>query len=114
MMNDCIFCQIIAKQIPSELIKETPDYIVIKDIAPKAPTHLLIISKKHITSLNAADDADQNLLGAMLLASKSLAAQFGLSKRGFKVVINTGQEGGQLVPHLHVHFLGGVPLNFGV
>lgn len=113
-MTDCVFCEIIAKQISSEFIKEASDYIVIKDIAPKAPVHLLIISKKHIPSLNETAEEDKQALSNMLTVAKSLAEQFGLASRGYKVVINCGKEGGQVVPHLHFHFLGGENLNHPV
>jgi histidine triad (HIT) family protein len=113
-MSECIFCKIISKEIPSERVYETDDFIVIKDIAPKAPIHLLIISKKHISSLAAAAETDRSLLGTMVLAAKSLAGRFELSQRGFKVIINSGAEGGQLVPHLHIHFLGGTTLHHPV
>lgn len=106
-MPDCIFCKIVAKEISTELIREASEFIVIKDIQPKAPIHLLIIPKKHIPSLNEATEADQLLLGEMLQQAKLLALDYGLSGRGYKVLINCGREGGQVVPHLHFHFLGG-------
>lgn len=112
--TDCVFCRIVSGEIPSERIKETPDYVVIRDIAPKAPIHLLIVTKKHIAALPEARPTDQGLLGAMLLETKALAAQFQLTSRGYKVVINNGREGGQVVPHLHFHFLGGQELHMGI
>lgn len=111
---DCVFCRIISGEIPSERIKEAPEYVVIKDIAPKAPIHLLIVTKKHIAALTEARRTDQGLLGAMLLETKALAEQFQLTDRGYKVVINNGREGGQVVPHLHFHFLGGQELHTDV
>jgi len=106
-MRDCIFCKIVAKKIPAELIREAAEFIVIKDIQPKAPVHLLIIPKKHIPSMNEVTEADRQLLGQMLEEAKRLAVDYGLSGRGYKVVINCGREGGQMVPHVHFHFLGG-------
>jgi histidine triad (HIT) family protein len=113
-MADCIFCQIISKKIPSELIADAENFIVIKDINPKAPVHFLIIPKEHIISLEQTTEAHTVLLGSMLLYCQSLAKKLRLSARGYKVVINTGSEGGQLVPHLHFHFLGGKKLEFSV
>ncbi|MBU0597706.1 histidine triad nucleotide-binding protein [Patescibacteria group bacterium] len=106
-MNDCIFCKIINNEIPSEAVLNTDDFMVVKDIAPKAPIHLLILPKKHILSLAEIEEGDQLLTGKMLYITKKLASKFGLTERGFKIVINTGPDGGQLVPHLHFHFLGG-------
>ena len=113
-MADCIFCQIVSKKIPTKLIAATENFIVIEDIAPKAPVHLLIIPREHIPSLEKTTDAHALLLGAMLLHCQSLAKKFNLSNRGYKVVINTGFEGGQLVPHLHLHFLGGKKIEYSV
>jgi len=106
-MQDCIFCKIIARDTPSEFIKESDNFIVVKDIQPQAPIHFLIISKKHIESISHLGEADQHLIGQMLYQAKLLAAEHGLAERGYKVVINCGQDGGQVVPHLHFHFLGG-------
>ncbi|MFA6098126.1 MAG: histidine triad nucleotide-binding protein [Patescibacteria group bacterium] len=110
-MNDCIFCKIINKEIPATVINETDDFIVIKDIQPKAPIHLLIITKKHIQSLSHLEAGDQALMGKMVEQAKQLAEKSGLLQRGFKLVVNCGPEGGQLVPHLHFHFLGGEKLD---
>ena len=110
-MDDCIFCRIINRQIPAELVDEQAGFIVIKDIAPKAPLHLLIIAKKHLPSLQTAAASDAELLGQMLLRAKKIAAGHGLGERGYRLVINTGPEGGQEVPHLHIHFLGGGRIN---
>lgn len=109
-MTDCIFCKIIAHQVPAEFITETDRYVVIADASPKAPAHLLIIPKRHVVSLAEMPAGDQLLLGEMLFEVKHLAQKFGLAERGYKVVINCGQDGGQVVPHLHIHFLGGTRL----
>ena len=109
-MSDCIFCKIIAGQLPTEFVTESENFIVIKDIQPKAPIHFLIIPKKHIASLNELKESDQNLVGQMLCQAKVLALEHGLDKRGYKIIINSGQEAGQIVPHLHIHFLGGTKL----
>jgi len=106
-MSDCIFCKIRDKQISSELIHETQDFFVIKDIAPKADIHNLIIPKKHIESLLSLSDDDRRLVGEMIGYTRELAGRYGLTEKGYKVEINTGPEGGQEVMHLHLHFLAG-------
>ncbi|XP_028407039.1 histidine triad nucleotide-binding protein 1-like [Dendronephthya gigantea] len=103
--GDTIFGKIIRKEIPSEFLHEDDQCIVIKDISPQAPVHLLIIPKKAIIGLSKAEESDEQLLGHLLLVAKKVAAEQGLDK-GFRVVINDGFEGGQSVYHLHVHVLG--------
>jgi len=109
-MSDCIFCQIIEGEIPAEKIYEDEDMEVIRDIKPKAPVHLLIISKEHIPSLNDLKEDDQELLGRMIYQAKILAEEEKIDKNGWRIIINCGQHGGQEVPHLHFHLLGGKPL----
>lgn len=106
-MDECVFCKIIKKELPSEIIYEEEDFIVIKDINPKADLHFLIIPKKHIPSLLAFGEEDKLLLSKMILASKELAKKFDISKDGYKLAINIGKGGGQLVEHFHIHFLAG-------
>jgi histidine triad (HIT) family protein len=106
-MDDCVFCTIINKQIQSNIVLEEPDFIIIKDILPKAPVHLLVISKRHILSLNHLEDKDRDLVGKMILAAKDMALKFGVSETGYKLVFNVGHDGGQVIPHLHLHILGG-------
>ena len=102
----CIFCDIIEKKIPTTLIKETDDIIVIKDINPKASIHYLIIPKKHIEMVQDLSTEDQQLAGSMLLMAKQLQKELP-SNGGFRLHINSGKDVGQLVPHLHIHFLAG-------
>ena len=104
--QSCIFCKIITGDIPSEKIKETSDLIVLKDIAPKAPIHYLIIPKKHIPDLQSASDLDQELLGSILLMSKELSQDL-LTPQEFRLVSNNGSSVGQSVFHVHFHFLAG-------
>lgn len=106
MASDCIFCKIIAGDIPAQIIKETDDILVIKDIQPKAPTHFLIIPKKHSTSLADMSDADAALMGKLLLVARDLAKNLPGSP-AFRVVTNSGKEVGQSVFHTHFHFLAG-------
>lgn len=109
-MSDCLFCAIVSKQQASTIVFENTELAVIRDINPKAPTHLLIIPKRHISSLQQASEDDSALLGRLLYQAKLLATQEGIDGTGYKVVINTGRHGGQIVDHLHIHVLGGEPV----
>lgn len=106
-MQECIFCKIIKKEIPSSFIYEDKDFIVFKDVSPKAPVHVLVVLKKHIESLIQIKKGDFNLLGKMMGLVQKVTEQLGLSLDGYKVVINNGKGAGQLVFHLHMHVLGG-------
>jgi histidine triad (HIT) family protein len=103
---DCIFCKIVAGSIPSKKVREDDAVLAFYDIEPKAPTHILVIPKKHIASLADAKAVDEALLGRLLLATADIAREQGLGK-GYRVVISTGPDGGQTVDHLHLHLLGG-------
>ena len=105
-MSDCLFCKIIAGEIPSNKVYEDDEILAFNDVAPQAPVHFLIIPKRHITSLAEVGPEDGELLGKMLVLAKKLALEQGCVN-GFRIVINTGRDGGQEVPHLHVHVLGG-------
>lgn len=108
-MTDCIFCKIIAKQIPTELLYEDDSLVVFKDIRPKARVHLLIVAKEHIKSLASVLPTQAELLSHMLLLLPKLALEQGLTD-GFRTVINTGSGGGQEIDHIHFHLLGGSTL----
>lgn len=103
---DCLFCKIVAGDIPSKKVMEDGDVFAFFDIEPKAPTHILVIPKEHIASLAHAESADSAVLGRLLLAAAQIAGEQGLDQ-GYRVVISTGPQGGQTVDHLHVHLLGG-------
>ncbi|MBI5344929.1 MAG: histidine triad nucleotide-binding protein [Deltaproteobacteria bacterium] len=105
---DCIFCKIAAKEIPSKTVLETENLVVIKDVNPQAPVHLLVLPKGHYPTLN--DCGDKGLLGEMLRTAVEAAKKSGVHESGFRAVINTNDEGGQTVFHLHMHILGGRPL----
>lgn len=105
-MSDCIFCKIVAGEIPSRKIYEDDDIIAFHDINPAAPVHFMVVPKLHVASLEACDQSHQALLGKILLLAPRLAKEQGLQD-GFKTVINTGRGGGQIVFHLHVHVIGG-------
>lgn len=106
-MPDCIFCQIATKQRPATLLYEDEQCVAFRDINPKAPTHLLIVPKRHIEQLNGLTEADQPLMSHLIMTLTKLARQSGAAGAGYRVVINCGPEGGQTVPHLHLHLLGG-------
>lgn len=104
-MSDCLFCKIIAGDIPSNKVYEDDDFLAFHDIAPKADTHLLVIPKKHIVNLDDLSPADQELMGKLLLTIPKIAKQEGLE--GYRTITNTGAKGGQEVFHMHFHILGG-------
>jgi histidine triad (HIT) family protein len=106
-MSDCIFCRIVAGEIPSAPVMEGDGWIAIRDINPAAPTHVLIIPRRHVESIATLGDGDGALAGALLLAARNVARQEGLAESGYRTVINTGRDGGQTVAHLHVHVIGG-------
>lgn len=105
-LDDCLFCRIARGEIPASKVYEDEEVLAFRDINPKAPIHFLIIPKKHIQSLAQAKPEDAALLGKMLGLTRTLALQEG-AKNGFRVIINTGRDGGQEVDHLHIHVLGG-------
>ena len=102
-----LFERIIARQIPAEIVYEDDEALAFRDIAPKAPVHVLVIPKRCIPRLGAVVDSDEKLLGHLLLVATKVAKQMGLFDSGFRVVINHGRDAGESVPHLHVHVLGG-------
>ncbi len=104
-MADCIFCKIASKQMKSDLVYDRDDVVAFRDIDPKAPKHFLVVPRKHVASVADLADGDTALVGRLLLAAKEVAAAQGLSS--FRLVVNTGPDAGQTVPHLHVHVLGG-------
>lgn len=104
---DCIFCKIIKKQVPSDIVYEDDVLIVFKDIKPSAPIHLLIAPKKHIESVIKAKEEDKGLLIDMMWRGKILAQEKGLSKMGYKLIFNCGRGGGQIIDHIHLHLMGG-------
>ena len=106
--SGCLFCRMIAREIPADLVHEDDRSIVIRDINPQAPTHVLVIPREHIESLDDASQKDETLLGHLLRISARVANEHGLSDSGgYRAVINTGRGAGQSVFHLHVHVLGG-------
>jgi histidine triad (HIT) family protein len=111
LMSDCIFCRIVRGEIPSPRVLEGDDWIAIRDINPAAPVHVLVIPRRHVESVAALEDGDAALAGTLLLAARDVAKQEGIAESGYRTVINTGAHGGQTVPHLHVHVIGGRQLS---
>lgn len=105
-MSDCLFCKIVAGQIPAQKVYEDDLILAFRDIHPQRPVHILVIPKQHITSLATTAPADAEILGRMLVKANEIAVAEG-SVNGFRVIINTGEVGQQEVPHLHMHIVGG-------
>ena len=101
----CLFCKIVAGEIPATIVKKTDGLVAFQDINPQAPTHILVIPTEHVASLDAT--RDEKVLGRMLAFARDLAREKGLAERGYRVVVNTNADGGQTVFHLHLHVLGG-------
>ena len=106
---DCLFCKIVAGEIPADVVLDTGDALVFRDIAPQAPVHLLAVPKRHIPSIAAVTEADWPALGALVEAANQ-AGQKALGERGYRIATNVGEEAGQTVFHLHLHIMGGAPL----
>jgi histidine triad (HIT) family protein len=106
----CIFCKIVNKEIPADIVYEDEDVLAFKDIHPLAPVHILIIPKRHIGSINDLKDEDAALAGKMILAAKKLAAELRTDEKGYKLLFRTGEWGGQEVGHIHLHLIGGAEL----
>ncbi len=111
-INDCLFCKIVEKKIPADIVYESEDVIAFKDIEPKAPIHCLIIPKKHISTINDIDGSNSNIIGLMYEAAVQLARIFNVDKDGYRVVMNCNSNGGQTVYHIHLHFLAGRQLSW--
>ncbi|MBE0584923.1 MAG: histidine triad nucleotide-binding protein [Desulfofustis sp.] len=110
-MTDCLFCKIIAGDIPADTLYEDDDILAFRDISPQAPQHFLIIPKKHLSGPAAITAGDEQLFGKMMRVGGELAAHNGVGE-GFRVVLNNGEQAGQTVFHLHMHILGGRPMTW--
>ena len=110
--QDCLFCKIIAGEIPGEFVHQDELCVVIRDINPQAPTHVLIIPREHLESLDEASHKDEAMLGHLLRVGARIANDEGLSESGYRSVVNTGAGAGQSVFHFHVHVLGGRPMHW--
>jgi len=112
-MADCIFCRIVSGEIPAQVVRRTPDVVAFRDLNPQAPTHVLVVPATHY---DAARDATgvpgERMLGRLLAFTTEVAAELGLDEGGYRIVTNTGRDGGQSVGHLHLHLLGGRALGW--
>jgi histidine triad (HIT) family protein len=110
-MSDCIFCKIVSGAIPSKRLYEDEHVIAFSDLHPQAPAHALVIPRRHLASLDDVESADAELVGRLFVAARTVARQAGLAQ-GWRTVVNVGRDGGQTVFHLHVHVLGGRPMEW--
>ena len=109
-MTDCIFCKIITGDIPSTNVFRDEQVTAFRDLHPAAPTHILIIPNKHIDSVNTLTNGDEQLIGHLFTTAKQIAAQEGIAENGYRLIINTNAHAGQTVFHIHLHLLGGAPM----
>lgn len=105
--TDCLFCRIVAREIPAEIVAESPEAVAVRDIAPVAPLHVLIIPKRHIDDATHLAGDDDQLLGGMLALANTVARDHGVDQGGFRLVFNVGDDAGNTVAHLHLHVIGG-------
>ena len=113
-MNDCIFCKIINKEIPSNIVYEDEEILAFRDINPVAPVHILVIPKKHIESVIELKEEDEKVVGKIYTVINKISKQENIDKKGFRIVVNCGEDGGQEVKHLHFHLLGGKKLGLKI
>ncbi len=109
-VDDCVFCNIATHSIAGDIVTENDELMVLKDILPKAPVHLLVLPKDHIPSVNDVTADQGALMGRMVLLGQQMAKEHGVADSGYKLIFNVGKEGGQMVKHLHLHLLGGKQL----
>ena len=112
MSENCLFCKIAKKEIPSKTAYEDETYYAFHDINPGAPTHVLVIPKRHIATTNDIEANDEGLIGGMFTVAKKLAAELGVAEAGYRLVFNCNAAGGQTVYHIHLHVLGGRPMKW--
>ncbi|GAB4531409.1 MAG: histidine triad nucleotide-binding protein [Anaerolineales bacterium] len=103
----CIFCRIVSGQAPAEILFQDQDVTAFRDIHPVAPVHVLLVPNRHLTSVNDVTPADEAMLGHLFGVARQLADGLGVAAQGYRMIVNTGADGGQVVPHLHVHLIGG-------
>ncbi|MGD0675288.1 MAG: histidine triad nucleotide-binding protein [Polyangiaceae bacterium] len=109
-MSSCLFCNIVAKSVPAQIVFEDAHTVAFRDIRPVAPTHVLVVPRRHITGIHGSGPEDGPWLGHLMLTARGVAEQLGLSAAGYRLVLNEGVDGGQSVLHLHCHVLGGRPM----
>ena len=108
---ECIFCRIVSGEVPGDIVYQDEELLAFRDIHPQASTHILIIPKSHIASMTDLTEEHQSLMGRLILLAKDLAEKEGISASGYRLSVSTGADGGQLVPHIHFHLLGGRKLD---
>lgn len=111
-MSDCLFCKMVSGEIKADVVFETDRILAFRDISPQAPTHILVIPKKHIATLNDLDDDSAPLVADMYLAAKQIAEQDGIAQKGYRTLINCNRDAGQSVFHVHLHLMGGRLMNW--
>ena len=109
---DCLFCKILAGDIPAELVYESETAVAFRDINPQAPTHVLVIPRKHISTINDIEDEDHAIVGSLYTAAQEIAAAEGIAEDGYRAVMNCNEGAGQSVFHIHLHVLGGRPMGW--
>src|SRR5438128_9020613 len=103
----CLFCNVLEKKIPADVVYEDEHALAFRDIRPVAPTHVLVIPRKHVSGIRALEDADAETMGRVIVAARTVAKKLGLEEKGYRLVVNDGDAAGQTVHHIHVHVLGG-------
>jgi histidine triad (HIT) family protein len=107
MAGECIFCRIVAGEVASDIVYQDEDFMGFRDAMPVAPVHVLIIPRTHITSVNELTDDRRDVAGGLIMVARTVAEKERIAERGYRLIINCGPEGGQVVPHLHLHLIGG-------
>jgi histidine triad (HIT) family protein len=105
--SDCLFCKIVNRELPAEVVFEDDELLAFSDISPQAPTHILIIPRDHLATVNDLTESDVALPGKLVLRARAIAAEKGIAESGYRLIFNCNREGGQTVYHLHLHLLGG-------
>lgn len=113
-MKETVFDKIIRREIPTDIVLETDELIAFHDIHPLAPVHVLIIPKRHIATIDDLSDEDAGLAGRMILAARDIARDLNISRKGYKLLFRVGHDGGQEIPHIHLHLIGGARLSEGI
>jgi histidine triad (HIT) family protein len=108
--RNCLFCKIVARELAGDIVFEDDAILAFNDIAPQAPTHVLIIPKRHVATVNDLADADAGMVGGLIARARAIAAERGIAEGGYRLVLNCNADGGQTVFHVHVHLLGGQQL----
>ncbi len=111
-MSDCLFCKFVSGEIKPDVVYEDDEVMAFRDVNPQAPTHVLVIPKRHISNLNELEPGDAELIGKLYLAAQKVAGEEGIAEPGYRTLINCNAEGGQAVFHIHLHLLGGRPMGW--